>query len=144
MIQATTVPTSTQGTIKQFKTAIFASALSAGLILLILLLRDSTFSGLKRVFETIFFAFLLGTVGANVYIWLAAKVSILGRVTRTNLAATLKALLILTPLATALSLVGIALGAPHEAQVWMFVEILLSCIISDAAYARARRVFEYK
>ncbi|HEX5424309.1 MAG TPA: hypothetical protein VFW94_12220 [Candidatus Acidoferrales bacterium] len=68
MIQATTVPTSTQGTIKQLKTAIFASALSAGLILLILLLRDSTFSGLKRVFETILFAFLLGTVGANVYI----------------------------------------------------------------------------
>lgn len=142
MIQAMNVPTAGQVRIKEFKTAIFASALSAALMLLILLLRETTASGFSRVFETIFFAFVLGATGAQVYIWLAAKVSILGRVTRTNLAATLKALLILIPLATVLSLVGIALGAPHDALLWIYAEILLSCVFSDVAYVRARRLYE--
>lgn len=125
MIQAMNARISTQVTIKEFKTAIIASGLSAALILPILLLQEAAASGLRRVFETTFFAFLLGATGAHVYIWLAAKLSILGRVTRTNLAATLKALLIVTPLATVLSLAGIVLGGPPDAQVWMFVEIVL-------------------
>jgi hypothetical protein len=131
MIWAITVPTSAKESIKKFKTAIFASALSAGLIVLILLVRETTVSNFRRAFETVFWAFPLGVIGANAYIWLAAKFSILGQVTRTNLAATLKALLIVTPIAMVISFAGIA---PQDAQIWIYVEILLSCVISDAAY----------
>lgn len=126
-------------TIRQFRTAIYSSALAAGVILLILLFSKTAMPGLRAVLKTIFFAFPLGAIGAYVYIWMAAWLSILGRVTRTNLAATLKALLIVTPLATVLSLAGIALGAPHDAQVWIFLAVILSSIFSDVAYVRARR-----
>lgn len=140
MIQAITVPTSMKETITTFKTAIFASALSAGLIVLILFGQHTTVSGFGRAFETAFYAFPLAVVGAIVYIWLATKFSILGRVIRTNLLATLMALLIIIPMATVLSFVGIELPAQHDALVWIYLEILCSCAVSDAAYAnRARR-----
>lgn len=127
-------------TITKVKTAIFASALSAGLIVVILLAGHTAVSSPRRAFETAFCAFPLAAVAAIAYIWLAVKFSILGRVTRTNLTATLKALLIIIPIATILSLVGIELHALHNAQVWIYLEILCSCVVSDAAYAsRARR-----
>lgn len=135
--------TLTKDIVEKFKTAIFASAVSASLIELILFLaRDITVSSLSRAFETAFYAFTLGAIGANAYIWLADKFSILGRVVRTNLIATLKALVILIPLATVLSLVAVVLRAPHEAFIWIYVAILFSCAISDAAYAYRSRVYE--
>lgn len=112
----------------KFKTAFSASALSAGLIVLIFLFRDTTVSAFKRAFELAFYFFILGGIGANVYIWLADKLSILGRVVRgANFPATLKALIIVIPIATVLSLVGIALRAPHEAQMWIYLAIFISC-----------------
>ncbi len=127
-------------TITTFKTAIFAPALSAGLIALILFIQDTTVSGFRRAFETAFCAFPLAAVGAIVYIWLAAKFSILGRVIRgTNFLATLIALLIVIPTATVLSFVGIELRALHDALVWIYLEILCSCAVSDAAYANRTR-----
>lgn len=135
-------PVSARERIREFRTAIFASALSAGLILLILLLGDIRDLSLKQRLESILCAFPAGVLGANVYIRLAARVSILGRVTRTNAAATLKALLIVLPLGTVLSLVSIAAGVPPGAQVWIFLEVAISCIFSDVAYVRARRIYE--
>lgn len=133
------MPTSTRQRINSFKTAIFASALSAGLILLILLVRDITAFTLTRAFEAALGLFVLGAIGADVYIWLADQWSILGRVVRTNLTATLKALLIVVPLATILSLVGIELPALHDSLMWIYSVILMSCIFSDAAYAGVLR-----
>lgn len=138
MIHSITVPASTNP-IDKLKISILAAAVSAGLIVVLSSVRHTAAFGFRQAFETAFCAFPLGVIGASVYIWLADKWSILGRVTRTNLTATLKALLIVTPTAMVLSLVGIELRPLDDAQVWIFVEILLCCIISDAAHARALR-----
>ncbi|HEX5424490.1 MAG TPA: hypothetical protein VFW94_13155 [Candidatus Acidoferrales bacterium] len=137
MIQPITVPPAASQTVNKFKTVILAAAVSEGLIVVLSSVRHTAGFGFRQAFETAFCAFPLGAIGASVYIWLADKWSILGRVTRTNLTATLKALLIVTPTAMVLSLVGIELRPLHDAQVWIFVEILVCCIISDAVYAGA-------
>lgn len=126
----------------KFKTAIFASALSTGFVVLIFLGQYTKVPSFRRAFELAFYFFILGAIGANVYIWLADKLSFLGRLVRgKNFAATLKALLVILPTATVLSFVGIAMRAPHEALVWIYMAILFSCIFSEAAYAYRRRVY---